>query len=78
MELLILLAVVLLLFGAKRLPQLSRSLGSGIREFRKGISAVGDVEEAQDRKENPSLDGVPHGGLSRAQDEEMTRAGQQS
>ncbi len=37
-ELLILLAVVLLFFGAKRVPELGRSLGRGIKEFRKGAS----------------------------------------
>jgi sec-independent protein translocase protein TatA len=39
-ELLIILVIVLLLFGAKRVPQLGRSLGSGIREFRQGISGA--------------------------------------
>ena len=35
-ELIILLVIVLLLFGAKRLPELAKSLGTGIREFRRG------------------------------------------
>jgi TatA/E family protein of Tat protein translocase len=35
-ELLIILAVVLLLFGSKKLPELARSLGQASREFRKG------------------------------------------
>lgn len=35
-ELLIVLAVILLLFGAKRLPELSRSLGRSLGEFKKG------------------------------------------
>ena len=43
-ELLILLAVVLLLFGAKRIPGLARSLGTGAREFREGISGKGEKE----------------------------------
>jgi len=62
LELIILLALVLLFFGAKRLPQLGRSLGSGMREFRKGATGVGDEddEELQERKkeEKPSLNGV--------------------
>lgn len=37
-ELLIILAVVLLLFGARKLPELARSLGASAKEFRKGIS----------------------------------------
>lgn len=42
-DLLIILAIVLLLFGAKKLPELSRSLGSSARELRKGLS--GDEEK---------------------------------
>lgn len=49
-ELLILLVIILLLFGAKRIPEIGRSLGSGIREFRKSTS--GDYkEEDKGRKE---------------------------
>ena len=44
-ELVILLVIILLLFGAKRIPQLARSIGSGSREFRKGIS--GDYGEEE-------------------------------
>jgi sec-independent protein translocase protein TatA len=44
-DLLIILAIVLLLFGAKKLPELSRSLGSSARELRKGLS--GDEEKSQ-------------------------------
>lgn len=36
MELILILVVVLLLFGAKRLPDLARSIGRSIQEFRKG------------------------------------------
>jgi len=37
-ELLIVLAVIILLFGARKLPDLARSLGASAREFRKGVS----------------------------------------
>ena len=36
-ELLIILLVCLLLFGANRLPEIGRSLGEGIREFKKSL-----------------------------------------
>ncbi|PYN35840.1 MAG: twin-arginine translocase TatA/TatE family subunit, partial [Candidatus Rokuibacteriota bacterium] len=36
-ELLVILVIVLILFGANRLPQLARSLGSSLKEFKKGI-----------------------------------------
>jgi sec-independent protein translocase protein TatA len=42
-ELLILLAVVLLLFGAKRIPELAKGLGSGVREFKRGVSGRFDA-----------------------------------
>lgn len=44
-HLLILLVVVIVLFGAKRLPGTGRALGSGIREFRDAITA-GHGEDA--------------------------------
>lgn len=37
-ELLIILAIILLLFGGSKLPQLSRSIGTSIKELRKGVS----------------------------------------
>jgi len=39
-ELLILLVVLLLIFGAKRLPEMGRSLGKGMREFKDGVTGV--------------------------------------
>jgi sec-independent protein translocase protein TatA len=45
-ELLIILAVVLLLFGARKLPDLARSLGASAKEFRKGIEQGGEETEA--------------------------------
>ncbi|HOJ61287.1 MAG TPA: twin-arginine translocase TatA/TatE family subunit [bacterium] len=51
-ELMIILVIVMLLFGAKRLPEMGKSLGSGIREFKKSISAIDeDVDEKPARSE---------------------------
>jgi sec-independent protein translocase protein TatA len=44
-ELLIVLAVVLLIFGPKRLPQLGRQLGGGMREFKDSIQGKGKDDE---------------------------------
>ena len=41
-ELLIILLVCLLLFGANRLPEIGRSLGEGIREFKKSMKEGGE------------------------------------
>lgn len=37
MEIIVILLVVLLLFGAKRLPEIGKALGDGIREFKKAM-----------------------------------------
>jgi sec-independent protein translocase protein TatA len=57
MELLIILAIILLFFGATRIPQLGRSLGQSMREFRQGASEDSDNElgggETKEKKELP-------------------------
>ncbi|MBI1388093.1 MAG: twin-arginine translocase TatA/TatE family subunit [bacterium] len=52
-ELAIILVIVLLLFGAKRLPEMGKSLGTGIREFKKSLSAINEDDE-KDKKEASS------------------------
>jgi sec-independent protein translocase protein TatA len=42
LELAIVLIIALVIFGPKRLPELGRSMGRGIREFRSSISGKGD------------------------------------
>ena len=44
-QLLILLAIVFLLFGATRLPALARAMGQSITEFKKGIKELEDQSE---------------------------------
>ena len=46
-ELIILLTIILLFFGAKRIPELARSLGRGKREFHKGTSEDADALREQ-------------------------------
>src|SRR5436190_22582707 len=53
-ELLVILLVVFLLFGATRLPQLAKSLGQSKRAFREGLDEA--EAEAQQRKLNPSTE----------------------
>jgi sec-independent protein translocase protein TatA len=50
-ELIIGLVVILLLFGAKRVPELARGLGSGVREFKKGTQE-GEVEDKKKEEAN--------------------------
>jgi sec-independent protein translocase protein TatA len=46
-ELLIILAIILLLFGAKKLPELSKSLGQSMKELRKGLNDSSDDEKSE-------------------------------
>lgn len=50
-ELIIILGIVLLLFGARKLPDLARSLGRSQREFKKGLQ---DADEAEPPKDTPA------------------------
>jgi len=50
-ELIIILFVIVLLFGAKKLPELAKGMGNGIREFKK---ATRDEEPASEQKESNS------------------------
>ncbi len=62
-HLLILLAVLLLLFGAKRLPEMGRSLGAGLRGFKESItgepSASGPNELSEGESAQPAGDRAP-------------------
>jgi len=52
MELIIVLVIVLLIFGPKRLPGLGKQLGTGMREFKDSISGKGDKDD-DDGDEEP-------------------------
>ncbi len=59
-EILIILAVLFLIFGATRLPQIGKSLGSGIREFKKGLSNSPEEESPKTQHSAPaSTNGGP-------------------
>jgi len=64
-ELMIIMVVVLLVFGAKRLPEVGASIGKGIREFKRSISdTTEEISRAQDAPSRqidapPSNDGEP-------------------
>jgi sec-independent protein translocase protein TatA len=45
-ELLILLVVLLLVFGAKRLPEMGKSLGKGMREFKDAVTGMDDEPDS--------------------------------
>jgi sec-independent protein translocase protein TatA len=52
-ELMIILLIVLVLFGAKRIPEISASFGKGIREFKKNVNDVErNLTEPEPRRES--------------------------
>lgn len=59
-EILIILLIVLLLFGGRKIPELMRGLGRGIREFNDAKSNVRkEIEEGINEKERPSTTSTP-------------------
>lgn len=54
-ELLLIGGIALLLFGGKKLPEMMRGLGQGVREFKKGVNDIKETEKKESH-ENPSND----------------------
>lgn len=63
-ELIIVLAIILLLFGAKKIPELAKGLGTGVREFKKGTSAAPEKDEVSEKKDG-ELTGEATGGAGK-------------
>ncbi len=58
-ELILILLIILLLFGAKKLPELARGLGKGMKEFKKAQSEIEEEftkasDEASKKEKSPS------------------------
>ena len=47
-ELLVILFIIILLFGSKKLPELAKSLGDAVRQYRKSSSGIEETEKAKD------------------------------
>jgi len=58
-ELLIILVILLLVFGPKRLPGLGRQIGTGMREFKESITNKGSDDEAADEAPEPPVRALP-------------------
>ncbi|MDZ7776284.1 MAG: twin-arginine translocase TatA/TatE family subunit [Bacteroidales bacterium] len=52
MEIILVLVIVLLLFGGKKIPELMKGMGKGIRNFKEGINSDEDSEEEKDTKKD--------------------------
>ena len=56
-EIILIVAVILLLFGGKKIPELMRGLGKGVKSFKQGMNEVEDelkkpLEDLDDKKDN--------------------------
>ncbi len=57
-EILVVLVIALIIFGPKRLPELGRSVGKGIREFRSSISGNDDDDEEEPAAKPAQIEGA--------------------
>lgn len=51
-ELLLIGGIALLLFGGKKLPEMMRGLGQGVREFKKGVNEIKEEVKSEDSNKN--------------------------
>lgn len=70
-EIILIFLVVLLLFGAKRLPEIGASLGKGIREFKGSLSEIEREIKSPDQK-----DSISSGSTSRPAQETSAESGE--
>jgi sec-independent protein translocase protein TatA len=71
-ELLMILVIVLVLFGARKVPEIGASIGKGIREFKKNISDV-DREVREPLRESRPADRIAAGESPMRVEEEQVR-----
>jgi sec-independent protein translocase protein TatA len=56
-ELLLILLIILILFGAKRIPEIARGLGKSVSEFKKGVKEIEDEVKSEGDKDKKNLAG---------------------
>lgn len=54
LEIIVVLIIALVVFGPKRLPELGRSLGKGIREFKGSVTGADDDDDEDERPSTPA------------------------
>jgi sec-independent protein translocase protein TatA len=50
-EILVITLIFLLLFGGKKIPELMKGLGKGVKSFKEGMNEVTEIEEKQEKKD---------------------------
>jgi sec-independent protein translocase protein TatA len=58
MELIIILAIVLIIFGVGKVPQIGGAIGKGIREFRRSVSGDAESQEGSEKDGDPGQQGL--------------------
>jgi sec-independent protein translocase protein TatA len=54
-EIVILVVVLLLVFGSRRLPEIGRSVGKGMREFKNSVTGKDETDELEEEQKPPEL-----------------------
>ena len=55
-EILIIALIILLLFGGKKIPELMKGLGKGVKSFKEGMNEVTDITKDEEKKDGQSND----------------------
>jgi sec-independent protein translocase protein TatA len=76
-DLIIVLVIILLIFGPKRLPGLGKHLGTGMREFKESITGQSKDEEAENRPELNAATASPQAASAAPQQRESAEVGSQ-
>ena len=56
MELVVILVIVIVLFGARRLPEIGSGFGKAIKNFKSGLSGSDEIDVTPDKKTGPKVD----------------------
>ena len=51
-EILVIALIILLLFGGKKIPELMKGLGKGVKSFKEGMNSLEDEDENEKKKDN--------------------------
>ena len=56
-EIILIALVILLLFGGKKIPEMMRGLGKGVRSFKDGMNGIEDPKKEQEKKQDTENEG---------------------
>jgi sec-independent protein translocase protein TatA len=55
-EVLLIALIVLLLFGAKKIPELMKGLGKGVKSFKEGVNGINDLDDLNKKRDQEKQD----------------------